>query len=118
MNPLRNGTLIALTAAGLFAGACSKKAETESQPAAKTNPAPAGDMAKDKAGAMANTAPAAPDQEMAAKVHCEGVNACKGHGACKTAANACAGQNGCKGQGFVEMPAAECTAKGGKVAAM
>ena len=35
-----------------------------------------------------------------AKVHCEGVNACKGKGGCKGADNACKGQNGCKGKGW------------------
>jgi uncharacterized membrane protein len=49
------------------------------------------------------------------KVRCSGINECKGHGACKSAANACAGQNGCKGQGVVETSKAECDKKGGKV---
>jgi hypothetical protein len=30
---------------------------------------------------------------------CKGLNACKGQGGCKTAANACKGMNACKGQG-------------------
>lgn len=50
-----------------------------------------------------------------AKIHCSGVNACKGHGKCKSAKNACAGKNGCKGQGVEEMTEAECHAKGGHV---
>ena len=51
-----------------------------------------------------------------AEVHCAGINACKGQGACKTASNACKGQNSCKGQGYLETASAdECTAKGGKV---
>ena len=50
-----------------------------------------------------------------AKVHCTGVNACKGQGSCKGASNACKGQNACKGLGFVEMGKDECTTKGGKV---
>ncbi len=90
-NPIRNGTMIALTAASLFAAACSKKEE-----APKSAPAP----------------------EMAAKLHCEGANACKGKGGCKSEKNACKGQNGCKGQGFVETATAEdCTTQGGTVAA-
>lgn len=48
-----------------------------------------------------------------AKVHCMGVNACKGKSACKTATSGCAGMNACKGQGWVEMTAAECKEKGG-----
>jgi hypothetical protein len=51
---------------------------------------------------------------MTAKVKCEGVNECKGHGGCKSASHGCAGQNGCKGQGFVEMSGEDCQAKGGK----
>ena len=43
-----------------------------------------------------------------AKVHCMGVNGCKGQSACKTASNACKGQNSCKGTGFVEMTDKEC----------
>lgn len=44
-----------------------------------------------------------------AKIHCTGVNACKGQSACKSASNACKGQNSCKGKGFLEMTAKECT---------
>ncbi|MFN8545507.1 MAG: hypothetical protein U0807_15030 [Candidatus Binatia bacterium] len=51
------------------------------------------------------------------KVHCAGVNACKGQGACSGAGHACAGKNACKGQGWVELDAADCKAKGGKVVA-
>ena len=45
-----------------------------------------------------------------AKIHCSGVNACKGQSACKSANNACKGQNSCKGKGFMEMTKAECDA--------
>ncbi len=51
-----------------------------------------------------------------AKVHCYGVNSCKGTTACATAGNACKGQNSCKGAGWLPMSQAECDAKGGKVA--
>lgn len=50
-----------------------------------------------------------------AKVHCGGVNSCKGSSDCKTAHNSCKGMNSCKGQGFLALPKAECDAKGGKV---
>jgi hypothetical protein len=43
-----------------------------------------------------------------AKVHCEGVNACKGQSACKSAQNSCKGKNSCKGQGFLELTQKEC----------
>jgi hypothetical protein len=45
-----------------------------------------------------------------AKVKCEGVNSCKGHGECKTAQNSCKGKNSCAGQGFMTMSQAECDA--------
>lgn len=61
-------------------------------------------------GAVYAPAPAA---AMDAKVHCMGINACKGQGACKTAMNACNGQNACKGKGWVEKTAEECKAAGG-----
>lgn len=53
---------------------------------------------------------AADSQPSAEKIKCEGVNSCKGHGACKTAKNACGGKNGCAGQGFVMMTPEECEA--------
>ena len=55
-------------------------------------------------------------EELAAKVHCEGVNQCKGQSACKGAGHECAGKNECKGKGWIAMSAADCKAKGGKVA--
>jgi hypothetical protein len=51
-----------------------------------------------------------------AKVKCEGVNACKGQGACSGVGHECNGQNGCKGQGFLEMTQAECDAAKAKAA--
>jgi hypothetical protein len=53
-------------------------------------------------------------QVIAAKVQCQGVNACKGKSDCATASNACHGQNACKGQGWVSMTEKECLDKGGK----
>jgi hypothetical protein len=49
------------------------------------------------------------------KVHCSGVNACKGQSACKSANNACKGQNSCKGKGFLEMSKQECKDAKGKM---
>jgi hypothetical protein len=51
-----------------------------------------------------------------AKVHCQGVNSCKGKGSCHSAANSCAGKNGCAGKGWVEMSEKDCKAKKGTVA--
>ena len=50
-----------------------------------------------------------------AKVKCEGVNACKGQGACATAQNSCQGQNSCKGHGYVLLSKAECDAAKAKM---
>ena len=86
-----NGALIALTCGTLFTAACKKDEKSAS---------------------------AAPMGEKSSKVHCQGINECKGHGGCKSAANACAGQNGCKGQSFVEVASSdECQTKGGTVMA-
>ncbi|NIQ93626.1 MAG: hypothetical protein GWN87_05015, partial [Desulfuromonadales bacterium] len=49
------------------------------------------------------------------KVHCVGVNACKGKSDCKTASSACKGHNACKGKGFVAMSKKNCEQIGGKV---
>jgi hypothetical protein len=48
--------------------------------------------------------------EKGEKMHCEGVNACKGKGECKTAANECGGLNACQGKGWVSMSQEECDA--------
>jgi hypothetical protein len=93
-NPVRTGAMIAFAAASLFAASCSKKSDDSSE------------------------TKAAPVVEKTAKVHCQGINDCKGKGSCKSTANACAGQNGCKGKGYVDVTSDDCTAKGGTVAKM
>ena len=50
-----------------------------------------------------------------AKVHCYGVNKCKGHNDCKTDKNACKGHASCKGTGFVSMSQHACDEIGGTV---
>ncbi|BAU49446.1 membrane protein [Sulfurifustis variabilis] len=50
-----------------------------------------------------------------AKVHCVGINACKGKSECATASNACKGMNACKGKGMTVTTGKECAAKGGKI---
>ena len=52
------------------------------------------------------------------KVHCYGINSCKGSADCKTANNACKGKNDCKGHGFKGVSAKECLDKGGTIAAL
>ena len=113
MNPsIRTGTMIALASATLFAAACTKS--KENPPADKPDKMEAKSAPPSPAAAPA--APAA-QPEKVAKVHCGGVNECKGKSGCHSAKNACAGQNGCKGQGYVELTAEDCQSKGGTVLA-
>ena len=44
----------------------------------------------------------------AAKVHCTGVNSCKGTSECKSSKNSCKGMNSCKGQGWVSLSKSDC----------
>jgi hypothetical protein len=67
------------------------------------------------AGLFSAGAPLVASAADSAKVHCEGVNSCKGKGSCHSAANSCAGKNGCKGKGWMEMSEKDCKDKGGKV---
>lgn len=57
----------------------------------------------------------APPAAAGSKVMCQGVNACKGQAACKSASNSCKGQNACKGQGWISTSAAQCEEWGGKI---
>ena len=68
------------------------------------------------AGLFSAGAPIAASAADSAKVHCEGVNSCKGKSACATATSGCAGQNACKGKGWIEMTEKECKATGGNAA--
>ena len=114
---LMHGMMIAMTAGALFAGACKKSDDAKGSTGAR--PAPAAAAATPTTpGAAATPASATAPGEKVAKVHCGGVNACKGQGGCKSAANACKGQNGCKGQSFIEATEQECKDKGGQVMAM
>lgn len=65
------------------------------------------------AAAFLANASLAPQAEASHHVKCFGLNACKGHGACKSAGNECKGKNACKGQGFSKMSKSKCVAKGG-----
>ncbi len=85
MNSKITGALVATAVAGLFLAGTAKAAD--------------------------GTAPAG----SGAKVKCEGVNSCKGHGSCKGADHGCAGQNGCKGKGWVETTKEDCATKKGTV---
>jgi hypothetical protein len=50
-----------------------------------------------------------------AKIHCDGVNACKGESACQSAHNSCKGQNSCKGKGWLYLSKADCDAAKAKM---
>ncbi|MBA3817831.1 MAG: hypothetical protein H0X17_02990 [Deltaproteobacteria bacterium] len=109
---MKHGTIIALAAGSLFASAC-KKAD-DKQP----DPTPGVSATKQESAAPTTADKPAAAGEKMAKVHCQGVNECKGMGGCKSAANACAGHNGCKGKGFADVATEqECKDKGGTVTA-
>ncbi len=46
--------------------------------------------------------------EGAEKVHCYGVNKCKGTGDCGGPGHSCANQNSCKRQGYIDMDKETC----------
>ena len=87
-----SGTALAAAAAGLLLAGC------------------AGHGTMDKTDSMMEHGKA-----MEAKVHCAGINSCKGQTACKSASNECKGQNSCKGKGFLSLSKPDCAAKGGSV---
>ena len=64
---------------------------------------------------LSGTVPAVAADTREAKVHCAGINSCKGKSECSSARNGCKGQNQCKGEGWLSMSEQECKAKGGKV---
>ena len=72
-------------------------------------------MAVAAAGMLSVAAPSFAAGASDAKVHCYGVNKCKGHNDCKTATNACKGHSSCKGHGFVAVSEKACDHLGGKV---
>lgn len=56
------------------------------------------------------------DDKATAQVRCEGVNECKGKGACGgKSGTSCAGTNECKGKGWVLVTEKECKDKKGKI---
>ena len=72
------------------------------------------------AAIVAITAAAVPSAAVAkggAKIHCYGVNSCKGQSDCKSGTHDCKGQNDCKDQGFKEMTAKACKTAGGSLTA-
>lgn len=67
------------------------------------------------AAALFSTMPLTAAHAESAKVHCYGVNKCKGQNDCKTAKNSCKGMGSCAGQGFKAMSKAQCKKDGGSV---
>ncbi len=50
------------------------------------------------------------------KVHCFGINECKGKAECEVkGAHGCQGANDCKGKGWITVAMKECTDKKGKI---
>ncbi|GMR03524.1 MAG: hypothetical protein BMS9Abin22_025 [Gammaproteobacteria bacterium] len=72
-------------------------------------------LATAAAGMFAIASIPAANAAEAGKIHCMGVNACKGKTECATATNGCKSQNSCKGKGWLSMTKKECKAKGGKI---
>ncbi len=72
-------------------------------------------VAASVAGLFASAVPLVASAKEGGAVKCQGVNECKGKGACKSASNDCKGENGCKGKGWMKTSEKDCTAKGGTV---
>ena len=79
--------------------------------------------AQDATPAAGGTTPApaptkkAPAKKAAGKVHCFGINTCKGKSECAVEGKSgCNGKNDCKGQGWITLSSAKkCTSKKGTV---
>ena len=67
--------------------------------------------------AISATAPTAALAKGGAKVHCYGVNTCKGTSDCKSGTHDCKGMNDCKGQGFKALSSGACKKAGGSLTA-
>lgn len=66
--------------------------------------------------ALSGAAPAPAKGTTPGKVHCLGINSCKGKSDCHTPKNACKGMNACKAQGWLTVDSEKaCTDAGGKV---
>ena len=99
MKTLNKSLVVEAALAGLFAAAFVV-------PAAAQDAAPKGD-----AGTPAPTK-AAPAKKSAAKIHCLGINSCKGKSECAVdGKTSCKGHNACKGQGWISLSSAKKCAK-------
>ncbi len=105
MKTLKKPLVVQAALAGLFAVALAGSAAAEDAPKtdAAAKPAPVKKAHKKMAAAE--------------KVHCFGVNSCKGKSECAVDGKSqCKGQNACKGQGWVALTTKSCKAKKGTVA--
>lgn len=98
MKTLKKTLVVEAALAGLFAAAAVMPVVAQDAPKGGDKPAPA---------------KKAPAKKGAEKVHCYGINSCKGKGACAGAGHDCKGKNACKGQGWTALTAKACKAKKG-----
>ncbi|MFI5344788.1 MAG: hypothetical protein ACHQ51_00285 [Elusimicrobiota bacterium] len=108
MKTLSQSFVVEAALAGLFAAAFVMPAAAQD--------APKGDAPSDKPAPVKK----AHHKKMSAeKVHCLGVNACKGKSECSVEGKSqCKGQNACKGQGWVSLTAKSCKKQKGTVEAV
>ena len=105
MKTLNRSLVVEAALAGLFAAAFVLPSAAQD--------APKGDAGADKPAPTKK----APAKKHAEKVHCLGINSCKGKSECAVdGKTSCKGQNACKGQGWISLSSAKkCTAKKGTV---
>jgi hypothetical protein len=86
--------------------------------AAFVMPAAAQDAPKgDGTGAPPAPTKKAPSKKASNKVHCFGINSCKGKSECAVdGKSSCKGKNSCKNMGWISVTAKKCAAKKGTVA--
>lgn len=106
MKTFKNSMVVEAALAGLFA-------------AALVGPALAQDAMKKDDGMKDKPAPMKKDagsKKGAEKVHCFGINSCKGKSECAVDGKSqCNGQNACKGQGWTSLSRKACGKKKGTV---
>ena len=109
--------LIAAAISGMMFAANAEESAT-SEKSEEKKPAKAEKKAVKKADGKATKK--ADDKAVKAddgkKVHCMGINSCKGKSECAVdGAHGCSGANECKGKGWITVTMKECNEKKGKV---
>ena len=105
MKTLNKSLVVEAALAALFAAAfVMPSAAQDAAPTGGDQPAPA-------------PVKKAPAKKAAGKIHCFGINTCKGKSECSVEGKSgCNGKNDCKGQGWVSVSSAKkCAAKKGTV---